>query len=379
MPSPNPHSRAGVPGLRDQVLRECAEMVRYALASGLRVPPQSIETVERARLAPADGSDLAALAAAHGRLAKLVSPATPRALVLLAEESTRERGRLSLPGPIRLVRRMVVAALASLALFIASSLSRYVTDDAGGVLNLFGMDLFANEVFWLASAGVGASFAMLFQVNEYVVNRSYDPKYESSYWIKFMIGVIAGFILVALVPLDGLGGSAGEAGAGAEGVRGLAKPTLAMLGGFSASAVYRILNRLISTVEGLFRGDPREEAALREQAATQRAEEEHAAARLGVAAKLVELRQQIAAGAAPDVLQRQLAEVVASLVPADATSPSPTVPAGEGQSAARAQESGSASEGADAGGASADGSESASDAPGKIQVPAIAGAPEPGT
>jgi len=326
MSSPHP-PRSGEPGLRDQLLRECTEMVRYALSSGTRVPANVVETVEGARAADA-GNDLAALAAAHERLAKVVAPATPRALVLFADESEREHGRFRLPGPIRLVRRMMLAALVSVALFVVSSLSHYVSHGSGDVMDISGLDLLANEVFWLASAGVGASFAMLFQINEFIVNRSYDPKYESSYWIKFMIGVIAGFILVALVPLDGLEGDAASGGV----TRSLAKPTLAMLGGFSASAVYRILNRLMSTVEGLFRGDPRDEAALREQTATQRAAEESASSRIGVASRLVELRQQIAAGADPGDVSRQIAEVVSSLTaaPLDPAPPAPADPRDSG-------------------------------------------------
>lgn len=332
-------------------------MVRFALASGLHVPASLVQTVEGARAAPpADGSDLAALTAAHGRLAKLVAPATPRALVLFAEEGSRERGPLRLPGPVGLVRRMTLAALVSVGLFILSSLSRSVNRDSGGVLDSSGMDLLTNEVFWLASAGVGASFAMLFQVNEFIVDRSYDPKYESSYWIKFLIGVIAGFILVALVPLDTIGGAAGAAGTDPGTTHALARPTLAMLGGFSASAVYRILNRLMSTIEGLFRGDPREEAALREQSATQRAAEESASARLGVAAQLVQLRQQIAAGATPEELSRQVAEMVSGLVPPqDAAGPAAPAPAAAPASPASEQ------------------------APDRIAVPVIVGTPDEGS
>lgn len=331
MSSSPPRPAAAGPGLRDQILRECTEMVRYALASGMQVPASLVQTVERARTAAAaDGSDVPALTGAHDRLAKLVAPATPRALVLFADEDARGRGVLRLPGSVRLVRRMTAAALLSVGLFILSSLSPAVSHLAGDVLDGSGLALLTNEVFWLASAGVGASFAMLFQVNEFIVNRSYDPRYESSYWIKFLIGVIAGFILVALIPLDTLGGAAPDGGAPGA-AQALARPTLAMLGGFSASAVYRILNRLMSTVEGLFRGDPREESALREQGAAQRAAEEASGARLGVASQLVQLRQQIAAGATPDDVSRQIAELVSSLVPPQepaSPAPVPAPPAG---------------------------------------------------
>ncbi|HEX8272699.1 MAG TPA: hypothetical protein VF615_08595 [Longimicrobiaceae bacterium] len=360
MSSPS-HARA--PGLRDQVLRECAEMVRYALSSGKRVPASLVGAVETALAAPAAGaSDLPALAAAHERLAKLVAPATPQALVLFADEESKQRGMLRLPGPVRLVRRMSLAALVSVTLFIASSLSPRVSHTSGDVLDSFGWDLLANEVFWLASAGVGASFAMLFQVNEFIVDRSYDPKYESSYWIKFLIGVIAGFILVALIPLDGLEGAAAGSEAAAK-AQALARPTIAMLGGFSASAVYRILNRLMSTVEGLFRADPREEAALREQAAGARAAEEAAATRLGTASRLVELRQQLAAGASPEEVSRLLAEMVSAMVPGEGGAPAP--PNGTPPAADATEPADPASDPAEA-----------APTPGKVAVPALVGAPD---
>lgn len=363
MSSPEHRPRTAEPGLREQILRECTEMVRYALSSGLRVSTALVETVEAARAAPAAGaSDLAALTGAHERLAKLVAPATPRALVLFAEEDHKQKGLLRLPGPVRLVRRMSLAAFLSVAVFIASSLSAKVSHDSKDVLDSSGLDLLVNEVFWLASAGVGASFAMLFQVNEFVVNRSYDSRYESSYWIKFLIGVIAGFILVALIPLDGLEGGA----EGANAAQALARPTLAMLGGFSASAVYRILTRLMNTVESLFRADPREEAALREQAAGARAAEDAALARLGMASRLVELRQQIAAGAAPEDVSRLLAEMVSAMVPAEPSAggapPAPSVTVGTTAQPAPAR--------ADAG------EEDAAPPPDRIAVPAIVGAPE---
>jgi hypothetical protein len=43
-----------------------------------------------------------------------------------------------------------------------------------------------------------------------------------------------------------------------ESFQGLAKPTLAMLGGFSSVVVYRILLRFVSIVESLIRGEKRD-------------------------------------------------------------------------------------------------------------------------
>lgn len=56
-------------------------------------------------------------------------------------------------------------------------------------------------------------------------------------------GLIAGLILAELVLVD-TGGS----------LEVLSMPILALLGGFSSTAVYRILNILVSAVESLVRG-----------------------------------------------------------------------------------------------------------------------------
>lgn len=303
--------------IRAQLLRESEEMVSYALASGVAVPPPVLNAVEsfRATESPTE-KDLATLAGAHQRLCKLVAPATPRALVIFSEQASSNTlvGQF---GPIKLVRQMMGVALVSLLCFILLNTAHYwVASFKLGSAS----DLLTGEILWLAAAALGASFAILFQVNDFVVNRNYDPKYEPSYWIKFILGAIAGFILAALIPMDAMvsegqaGGAAGGAEAGGLASK-LAKPTLALLGGYSASAVYRILNRLITAVESLFRGDPREEMAVREQAAAARNAAESGQSRLTVASQLVELRHQIAAGGTPEEISRQVNQIVRSLMP----------------------------------------------------------------
>src|SRR5215218_3441710 len=151
---------------------------------------------------------------------------------------------------------------------------------------------------------MGASFAMLMQVSGYVVKRNYDPKYEPSYWIKFFLGIMAGFILVTLVPVDGV----------KDKTLSLAQPTIAMLGGFSASAVFRILTRLVEAVESLFRGDAKEEISRRESDARSRATEETSQVRMGLAAQVVRLQQEVSTGADPAALTARLREILATLV-----------------------------------------------------------------
>ena len=311
------------PFVRGQIAREAAEMVLYAFASGLRVPASVVATVERYEGAADPAADLAPLVQAHNALARIVAPATPRSIAFMAAESER-RGRWGFLSPVAAARRMMGVGLVCTALFILISLSKKIDGSSGArdIFDAYGMGLLVNEVFWLASAGVGASFAMLYQMNEYIVGSTYDPRHEASYWLKLVLGIMAGFILAVLVPLDGVVAADGVA---AE----LTRPTLALVGGYSASVVYRILNRLVDAVESVFRGDAKDDAARREQAAASKATDEAAQQRLGVAGKLVDLQHAVAAGIAPDELTRRLRDVVATLVPVaaeDGAAPSASTP-----------------------------------------------------
>jgi hypothetical protein len=313
-----PSARAG--SMREQLLHESIEMIRYAFAKGKSVPTSVVDVVEQyqSQRPGAKPLDPTALVQAHGRLAKLVAPATPMGIVLLSGASGSERW--SFLGPVPLVRRLMKTALACVAAFMLLSLTKLVNGTDIDVLHSRGVELLVNELFWLSAAGIGASFTMLFQVNEYIVRSNYDPKYEPSYWIKFLLGVMAGFMLVTLLPIP-------EAGAEEMGMLHLMKPTLAMLGGYSASAVYRILTRLVEAVESLFRGSTQEIVAEREQAVLARASEESSSTRVRLAARLVGLQQVAASGASSDDLAARIHEIITSLTPEAAESETLAPPA----------------------------------------------------
>ncbi len=295
--------------MREQLLREAVEMIRYAFAKGTSVPTSVVDVVEQYQSQPAGAPPLdpTALVQAHGRLAKLVSPATPMGIVLLAGVSGNERW--SFLGPVPLVRRLMKTAITCVVAFMLLSLTKLVNGTDIDVLHSRGVELLINELFWLSAAGIGASFTMLFQVNEYIVRSNYDPKYEPSYWIKFFLGVMAGFMLVTLLPIPEPTTAEGA------GTLHLTKPTLAMLGGYSASAVYRILTRLVEAIESLFRGNTRDLVVEREQAAMARAAEESSGTRVRLAAKLVSLQQVAATGGSSDDLAAKIHEIITSLTP----------------------------------------------------------------
>lgn len=223
--------------LVDELRENCDAMARHALASAIPVPAGVIAVAERARLGDPD-VDLRQLMRAHDRLLRLVAPATPRTIRLLDDKPA---GWLSILGPVRLVRQMLVAVVILLMLFIGLASTQWVNTTSGDILSSHGWSTLVNELFFLAAGGIGAAFAALFRAYVYIAEGTYDPKFESSYWVRFILGMMAGVLLPALVPV------------GAD-ANGISRPVLALIGGFSAALVYTILQRLVDVVASLFQG-----------------------------------------------------------------------------------------------------------------------------
>jgi hypothetical protein len=328
------------PSLKEQLIREACAMVRHLTTDGTRVPAQLVNAVEQFETAMAQGRrvDMVALASAHERLSRLVAPAKPGTLYLL-DDSYHIAAQSSL-GPVKLVRDLVKVAMVCVGLFIV--LSVIAMADAHRAIDVFGVEgpeaattakdnhgwmivkIILERIFWLSAAGIGASFVMLFQLNDQIVNRTFDPDENASYWVKFFLGLVAGFILVALVPFGSTSGGEGAT----TGAQALGPPTIALLGGFSASAVYRILTRMVEALESIFSGGAREQMLAAEKAAVFRAAEETGQARMAVASQLVQIQQRVALGMPPHEVSAQLRDVVATLVPSAETPPAfVTVPA----------------------------------------------------
>lgn len=328
---------SGYSKLREQLLNESAAMAQYAFAAGLKVPPKLVGLLESQIIDGQDvrhqrifddksphpdpiplntsspgkcGNGIMQLAMIHEKLSRIVEPAKPRSILLLAEESDR-KSLWRFLGPVPLVRQMMFAALLSTAAFILIGLSTNVRSDpvAGNVLTSFGWDLFCNELFFLAAAGVGASFAALFQVNRYIVDGTFEPKYQSSYWIRFVLGLISGLILACLVPIET-----------SESTFMLTKPLLALLGGFSSAVVYRILTRLVTTVETLVSGETRDIIAARVQESKAQFAEQTIQHRLKIASDLLRIQQQILPGDTPEAVRNKIDGVLNDLLPLEVES-----------------------------------------------------------
>lgn len=242
------------PSLRLQLFKETDIMLRHALSQGLQVTSDMTQRLDAYRDLD-NGRELSDLTRLHTQLAQLVSPATPVSLMFLDQER-QKRSALGFLGNVSLVRQLTAVSIFSMIAMFALSLSPSVDGEASN-FSLFsnsGLNLLLNELFLLSAASLGVSFANLYQANLYLKNSTFDPRFESSYWVRYVLGLMSGSILAFLVPVDHwLEGSA-QAGT----LHGMGKPTLALLGGFSAQAIYRILFKMVNAVESLVRGSSQE-------------------------------------------------------------------------------------------------------------------------
>jgi hypothetical protein len=299
--------------VRAQIVAECQAMASYALASGLRVAPAALHS-----LADAGGTDSAderldaqqwrRLVHAHDQLVQVVSPATPRTLLLLSQDAAD--GNLKMLGGIPLVRRMLGVSVMSLAVFLLTALSPKVSHATGDIFHESGIELLVNELFLLGAAGIGAAFAALFAANHYVSEGTYDPKYEASYWVRFVLGLIAGIVLSSLIPIKAGGQGGGEA---------FTRPFLALLGGFSAAVVFRILQRVVGTLESLVQGDGGDGESARKRLATSEASQLRTQEQMRVSAALVRLREQLSSGVPSDQLMASVGDLLDDMLPVDIT------------------------------------------------------------
>jgi hypothetical protein len=255
-PAAKPAGVTNEMNFRQQIARECDAMARYALGNGLKMPAtlmQSLDVFENV----IDRDDLsvsgATLTTLHCQLADVVAPATPRTIYLLHIDEA-QNSWLSCLGPLATIRRLVIGAAFFTLVFVLSSISGAINHKnlASDIYSLNGLESLQVLVFLMSAAAMGGCFHALFIAHSYIGKGTYDPRFESSYWMRIGLGIIAGLVLSQMIPigpeLDSVSGEAAPTTAATV----FSKPLLALLGGFSATLVYTILQRLVETVESLF-------------------------------------------------------------------------------------------------------------------------------
>lgn len=238
-------------------------MIRYASASGIALPGRAVDTVDLARAAalhPADvpARPLSELTDAHRQLAAAVAPATPNTIQLLADEQAK--GVLRYFGAKKYGRLLSMIAA---VLFLAFVVMQMLIAPPGG-------DHRYLDVLVIALTSlVGGIFYVMFAMSKQLSAGAFKRSLEGQYTMLVILGGLAGTALAFLVIRPDTNGTITTGGFNVV----VTRPLLALLGGFSAQTVYRILQRLVATLEALVQGSGEEMVA-----AQQRAAQAHAAA-----------------------------------------------------------------------------------------------------
>ena len=247
--SSTPTGHATEAALKAAIVPEITAMLRFAWSRGIELAPEVQErldsladSVDGAQQRTGAQAPLALLAELHANLARAVAPALPITLRVM-DAHLVDDGWFAIMGPIGNVRRLLTAALAFLVLFVCISLSSTLNTNtmAGDIYTLHGVEQIVAMGFLLSAAGIGGTFQALFTAQRYVAAATYDPRYDGSYWILIALGLVAGLLLAVLIPVSMEGTDSPT----------LAKPVLALLGGFSSGLVYRTLQRLVDTIDSL--------------------------------------------------------------------------------------------------------------------------------
>jgi len=276
--------------LEQRLLMECEEMSKFALSNGKKIPSSLLEHLKEIldKQAEHEPLPIQELANIHDFLSEAILPATPRSIVLL-NKMRSAKSSLKFLSPIPFVRRMMLATFFALFCLIATSLSPNVNVHTitEGLLSSSGLTLLINIGFILSAAALGGAFHALFLANRYVSNGSFDPKYESEYWTRFVLGLVSGMILSELLSFSKADLSTISSN------QAFVKPTLAILGGFSTGAVYRILYKMVESVESLVQGSEKEKSEATTKVAVLNSEKDASTSQLKLAHSLLDLQGKL--------------------------------------------------------------------------------------
>ena len=117
------------------------------------------------------------------------------------------------------------------------------------VLNIveFNRENVKNSLLIITASALGAGFYTLLTVRTYLIERTYNPRYNPSYLIRFFLGITAGSILAFVLP-DFFDNQ-------------YSVQVLAVVGGFSADAVGIMLNRISEVLIAAFQGVKKSDGA----------------------------------------------------------------------------------------------------------------------
>jgi uncharacterized protein YjbI with pentapeptide repeats len=211
-------------------------------------------------------------------------------------------------GAVRLLRSLSIASIVSLVLFVllaATTNAAAIVADSGPISGGSVSSSLKAAGLLLSASGLGACFAALTKANRYVESRTYDHSYDGTYWTLIVLGLIAGVVLALVIPIETIAGQ-----------ENLSKPLLALLGGFSASAVHRILTSVLNSVEALFKGEPEDRTQVIQETMAAQSTAELTRLRSDIGAQVVQVMESLS-GHEKDVAQERLQSLLDLLLDVD--------------------------------------------------------------
>lgn len=243
--------------IKESLYNQCRVMLDHAMKTGKPINGSYLESLNK----PSQSLSQEELIHSYNYLAKVIKPAMPGTLTLF-EKNRQSKSPFRFLGPLPIVRGFMLVTIISLLTLIGISLSPMVNNDSMqlSMLQGDGWAQAARLAFLMSAASVGGSFYALFKMNSFVKQGSFDMKYAPTYWSRYVLGLVAGILLSELfvVFFETVPAQSDTSPDGAlqplASAPYLIKPIFAILGGFSANLMYRILNRFIDMVESLFKG-----------------------------------------------------------------------------------------------------------------------------
>ncbi len=315
-----------------EAVEECEIMVHYAQSQGSVIPEHTLKMLsdihaiqKDLELEVAAGNadkldprslNMAVIGNIHKELAAVIAPASPATVLML--ERNKRNGVAGLFGQVPLVRRLNVITLICLVTFLGLFFAPEVDSASinGDILSYADPRMFLlNELVIVAIAALGSAFYALFEAHKYISKQAYDSKYDSIYWIRFILGIVSGVILAQFIFIDTADNAQELSGFMTN------KPLLAFLGGFSARVVHKILNSLVDAIETFISGSARDMLKAREAVARTQMEDKIAAIkqnnaqndiveRMKTTMKLMEMQQAFNNGGSRQDVQNKLNQMM---------------------------------------------------------------------
>jgi len=291
-----------------KLMQDCRVLLDYAIGEGLALEADRLDIIQGEGDMTTHTASIEQLVQAYNYLIGIVHPVNTKTILILAKNK-ESHPIMRMLGPLPIIRQFMVVGIISLITMLTISISSHLNIKTinFSLLEDDGRDQAYRLIFLIACSGVGASFYSLFKISKYLSRNTFDVSYGYSYWIRFILGIVAGVLLSELL-IDFLGVNEVQEGKSVQPLDSnyLLKPVLAILGGFSADLVYRILNKLVDTFESIFSGDVDEMIAQKLFQSQLRSDERSIQLRNTTAQRLLTIKQTLVGANAPEEVIQQL-------------------------------------------------------------------------